>query len=308
VSEEAPASDSVGPVDDLTRIAGIGSKIAHRLNMAGIRTYADLASRTASEISKVLSGSGLSSARLDVWRGQAQELAAAAAADVAGNSQRYTSFVVRLLINDGSIRSTTVECIGNHDVHRWPGWDPQALLDFIGTAVTSSRPSQPPAAEVPQSAMPPAEVAPRPAERLQPALASGTPLTASAGAPRPDVAQRRHAVSSVGLSAERTVLRAAERFTVTMSLDFSEAAVDADRIAYSAVVVAKPLTGGLKRTVARADGLLAVASSDIRVEADGLPPGVYRLTGVVSLREPGVGRTAGLAAMAEGLMVQVLAA
>jgi predicted flap endonuclease-1-like 5' DNA nuclease len=74
VSEGAPASDSVGPSDDLTRIAGIGSKIAHRLNAAGIRTYADLSSRPASEIAKILPDIGLSSTKLDMWRGQAREL------------------------------------------------------------------------------------------------------------------------------------------------------------------------------------------------------------------------------------------
>ena len=94
---------------------------------------------------------------------------------------------------------------------------------------------------------------------------------------------------------------------MTMSLDFSGATGNADRLAYSAVIVAKPLTGGSKRTVAHANGLLAAATSAIRIEAEGLPPGVYRLGGAVSLREPGTSHPAGLAAMAEGLMVQVLA-
>src|SRR5712672_4473475 len=55
--------------DDLTRIGGIGSKIADRLYAAGILTYADLASRSADELSKLLSDvSGLSAGRLDNWR------------------------------------------------------------------------------------------------------------------------------------------------------------------------------------------------------------------------------------------------
>jgi Helix-hairpin-helix domain len=316
VPEGVPASESAGSADDLTRLAGIGSKIAHRLNTAGIRTYADLSSRPASEIAKILPDIGLSSARLDMWRGQAQELAAAAAARpeatvaAASDGQHYASFVVRLLLNDdGSIRSTTVERIGTDDVHRWPGWEREALLDFIRTAATSSMPSQvpPPDAETTPTQVTPGEGTPRPAEQLQPVPTSGVPLTISPGAHIPDAAQRMRAVSSAGLSAERTVLRAAERFTMTMSLDFSGAAVDADRLAYSAVIVAKPLTGGLKRTVAHADGLLAGVTSAIRIEAEGLPPGVYRLSGTVSLREPGTGHTTGLAAMAEGLMVQVLA-
>lgn len=334
--EGAPASDRPGPADDLTRIAGIGPKIAHRLKAAGIRTYADLTSRPASEIAKILPDIGLPSAKLDAWRGQARELAAAAApqpetaATAAGDGQHYASFVVRLLLNeDGSIRSTTVERIGTDDVHRWPGWEREALLDFIGTAATSSTPSHVPpeavpSAEAPQAAAPPAKVPPpntdvtptqvmpgegtlRPAEQLQPVpTTSSAPLTTSPGPHKPD-AQRMRAVSSARLSAERTVLRAAERFTMTMNLDFSGAAVDADHLAYSAVIVAKPLTGGSKRTVVRAGGLLAAATSAIRIEAEGLPPGVYRLSGAVSMREPGTGPPAGLSAMAEGLIVQVLA-
>jgi hypothetical protein len=42
-----------GP-DDLTRIEGIGSKRAERLHAAGIRTYVDLASRSADDITMTM--------------------------------------------------------------------------------------------------------------------------------------------------------------------------------------------------------------------------------------------------------------
>jgi hypothetical protein len=70
--------------------------------------------------------------------------------------------------------------------------------------------------------------------------------------------------------------------------------------------VARPLTGGPKLTVAKSAGLITTTSSTISIEAAGLPPGAYRLDGAVSLREPGSDRPVDLAALAEGLLVQVL--
>ena len=86
----------------------------------------------------------------------------------------------------------------------------------------------------------------------------------------------------------------------------AEAAGDADRLAYTAIVVAKPLAGGPKRTVTQSDGLFATAAPTIHLDAPGLPAGTYRLDGAVSLRESGEDHRAGLAAMAEGLLVHVL--
>ena len=130
------------------------------------------------------------------------------------------------------------------------------------------------------------------------------------GRPGPDVpaaeAQRARPGSFAVLSVERTPLRAAEPFTLTMAIELPEPARHADRLAYSAVVVAMPLTGGQKRTVAKSDGVLATTSPTISIAAAGLSPGPYRLDGAVSVREPGANRPVDLAGMAEGLLVQVL--
>jgi Helix-hairpin-helix domain len=177
--------------DDLTQIGGIGSKIADRLYAAGILTYADLASRSADEIIKLLPDvPGLSTGRLDSWRRQARELAAAAA--------------------------------------------------------------------------------------------------------------------QAALTVEAAILRAAEPFTMTMTIELPESASHGDRLAYSAVIAARPMAGGPRRTVAESDGLLATASPTITVYGVGLPSGAYRLDGAVSLREPGRDHPVHLAALAEGLLVQVL--
>jgi hypothetical protein len=231
------------------------------------------------------------------------------------DGQHYESFLVRVLLNeDGSIRRTTAQHIQTGAVRHWPGLERVALPDFIEAAATSS--------STPSSDAPPAEqhaddadrsgvaamaVSPGPGEAhfIQ---VNRTPAEAPPQGREPEPAQRADVPSSAVLSVERTVLRAAERFTLTMSVDLTETAVHADRLAYSAVIVAKPLAGGLKRTVAQSDGLLAAASPVIRIDAEGLPAGAYRLDAAVSLREPGTDHPVALAAMAEGLMVQVLAA
>jgi hypothetical protein len=308
VSENPSQHDDVAGADDLTRIGGIGSKIAERLYAAGILTYADLASRSADEIIKLLSDvSGLSTARLESWRDQARDLAAADAtaaqaapqipADAPGNGQRYESFLVRVLLNeDGSIRRTTAQHIRTGAERHWPGLEREALPDFIETAIASATSSATVSTEPP------------PGQARQAEAAVTRPGEPQAAPEQDTPAETRHArrVSSAVVSVERTPLRAAEPFTMTITIDLADPASRADRLAYNAVVVARPLTGGPKRTVAQSEGLIATTSSTISIDAAGLPPGAYRLDGAVSLREPGGDRPVDLAALAEGLLVQVL--
>jgi hypothetical protein len=320
--------DGVAGADDLTRIGGIGSKIADRLYAAGILTYADLASRSADELSKLLSDvSGLSAGRLDNWRDQARELAAATPqavpkspvaevpAGAPGDGQHYESFLVRVLLNeDGSVRRTTAQHIRTGSERHWPGLERQALPEFIETAIAAAAPSSTAPAEPPYAEPPPVEPPSdqaRQAEAIHGAPAElvtvdGTPTepVAVRGAPAPPGPARQ--TSSAALSVEAAVLRSAEPFTMTMTIDLAEPASHADRLAYSAVIVARPMAGGPKLTVAESDGLLATTSSAITIYGAGLPPGAYRLDGAVSLREPGRNQPMHLAALAEGLLVQVL--
>ena len=325
--------DGVAGADDLTRIGGIGSKIADRLYAAGILTYADLASRSADELSKLLSDvSGLSAGRLDNWRDQARELAAAAPqavpespvaevpagevpAGAPGDGQHYESFLVRVLLNeDGSVRRTTAQHIRTGSERHWPGLERQALPEFIETAIASAAPASTAPAEPPSAEPPPVEPPSgraRQAEAIHGAPAElvtvdGTPAepVAVRGAPAPPGPARQ--TSSAALSVEAAVLRSAEPFTMTMTIELPESASHGDRLAYSAVIVARPMAGGPKLTVAESDGLLATTSPAITIYGAGLPPGAYRLDGAVSLREPGRNQPMHLAALAEGLLVQVL--
>ena len=111
---------------------------------------------------------------------------------------------------------------------------------------------------------------------------------------------------SLGCGQDRTLLRAAQSFGVTFSLDLTKAAPQSDRLIYSAVIIARQLGGRSGRTLARPRGLLKVAGiTTITIDAEGLPPGIYLLEAAVSLPAAGAGH-GGIAAMAEGIMLQVM--
>jgi hypothetical protein len=336
VSGETGGTASGSARDDLTRIAGLGQDIARRLDEAGIRTYAELADCSAGEIAKVLPGaSPLLWGCIDGWRHSAQQLAGGTAmppergGPAAGNGQHYESFIVRVLLNDdGSIRDTRMEHIGTGEVKRWAGWEHDAMLGFIKEAaapaappVLLAAPVGPPDAEphpesVPESvAGPSATAQARPIG--QPPVTSRAPTTPSPSA-QPEASQAAAGSAAGGASppgllapivrlrTDRTLLRAAQPFAVTLSLDLTKVAPQSERLSYGAVIVARQLGGRSGRTLARPRGLLKVAgTTTITIDAGGLPPGIYLLEAALSLRAAGTSQV-GAAAMAEGIMLQVL--
>jgi hypothetical protein len=326
-----------GPAhDDLNRIAGLGPDIARRLNEAGISTFAKLADCSAGEIAKVLPGaSPLLWGCIDGWRHRAQELAEGTAmppvrsGPAAGNGQHYKSFIVRVLVNDdGSIRDTRMERIGTGEVRRWAGWEHDAMLSFIKEAAGPAAPPVPLAAPVrPLDAEPQPEslsgsaAEPSATSQVRPisqppitARAPTTPLPsaqsgtsqAAAGSAAADAPPLGLLAPIVRLRPDRTVLRAAQPFAVTFSLDLTEVAQHNEQLIYNAVIVARQLGGRSGRTLARPRGLLKKAgTTTITIDAGGLPPGVYLIEAAVSLRAAGASQ-ASVAAMAEGIMLQVL--
>lgn len=342
VAKDPRQSDDIVS-DDLTRITGIGTKTAERLRAGGIRSYAALAAYAPGEIIALLPDfSGLSTARVDGWRSQAQALqaavparpssaaddpdpspepASAPAEDTARHGQRYESFLIRILLNEeGSVRRMTAQHIRTGHERHWAELDRAGLPEFIEAAVAAyPAPSAPPGPAQPAEQLPGPtrreEVTPAAVVPLQPALlpTAAPSVPTGAGSAAGSVtstatlaaATRSHLESSAVLSVEPTGLRAGKPFTVTMNVEFATPQVV--RLAYSAIVVARPLSGGPKRMLAQADGLLAgPLSSSIGIEAAGLPAGIYRLDGAVSLREPGADRPPRAAAMAEGLLLQVV--
>lgn len=62
--------------DDLTRLDGIGSRIASLLEQAGITSFARLADTPAEELRQILAAAGLRLARPETWPAQARLAAA----------------------------------------------------------------------------------------------------------------------------------------------------------------------------------------------------------------------------------------
>jgi hypothetical protein len=167
---------------------------------------------------------------------------------------------------------------------------------------------------------PDAELASSSAEAPREPLSDGadqSPMQATAAMPHNEEVQsvatlsertgtkRVRLAASAGLTVKDTMLGAAKPFAMTMIIEFTGLPLGTDRLAYSAVVTAKPLAGGPKLTVAQIDGLLATTSPTISINTGGLPAGAYRLDGAVSLRKPGDDHPVALAGIAEGLLVHV---
>jgi hypothetical protein len=336
VSQDTIQPASAPRRDDLTRIAGLGQDIARRLDEAGIRTYADLADCSFGKIAKALPGAGPLLWRcIDGWRHRAQELAEGTAMPpergdpAAGNGQHYESFIVRVLLNDdGSIRDTRMEHIGTGEVKRWAGWEHDAMLGFIKEAATPAAPpvllaapvgpldEEPHPESVPESV--PEPIATSQVDSIsQPSVAVRAPTAPSPSA-QPEAAQAAAGSAAadasppgliapiVRLRPDRTLLRAAQAFAVTLSLDLTKVAPQSERLIYNAVIVARQLGGKSGRTLAKPSGLLKVAgTTTITIDAGRLPPGIYCLEAAVSLRAAGASH-GGAAAMAEGVMLQVL--
>jgi Helix-hairpin-helix domain len=336
VSGETARTADGSARDDLTRIAGLGQDIAHRLHEAGIRTYAELADCSVGEIAKVLPGaSPLLWGCIHGWRHRAQQLARGTAmppergGPAAGNGQHYESFIVRVLLNDdGSIRDTRMEHIGTGEVKRWAGWEHDAMLGFIKEAAAPAAPpvllaapvgpldAEPHPECVPESvAEPSATSEVRPIS--QPSATARAPTApspsaqseasqAAAGSAAEDASLPRLPAPTVRLRPDRTLLRAAQPFAVTLSLDLTKVAPQGERLIYSAVIVTRQLGGRSGRTLASPRGLLkAAGTTTITIDAGGLPPGTYILEAAVRLRVAGASHM-GIAAMTEGIMLQVL--
>jgi hypothetical protein len=335
VSRETAGTASGSARDDLTRIAGLGQDIARRLDEAGIRTYGELAGCSSGEIAKVLPGaSPLLWGCIDDWRQRAQELAGGTAmprergGPAAGNGQHYESFIVRVLLNDdGSIRDTRMEHIGTGKVKRWAGWEHDAMLGFIKEAAAPVAPPVLLAAPVgPLDAEPQPESVPESGAESgaasQVRIISQPPITAQAPTIPSPLAELEASQAATGSGAadasppgllapivrlrpDRTLLRAAQPFAVTLSLDLTKVAPQSERLIYSAVIVARQLGGKSGRTLASPRGLLKLAdTTTITIDAGGLPPGIYILEAAVSLQAADASHV-GAAVMAEGIMLQV---
>jgi hypothetical protein len=273
------------PSDDLTRIDGIGRAIAGRLQASGIRTYTDLAGLLPEEIAELLSGvTGISPQRIakEDWSGQARGLATRSLPDdeqLSEDGQHYESFVVRMLLGkDNDVRGTTIEHVRSGEVERWAGWEPTQLAYFIKA----------------QAGVPPRATPRLPASEAVAEAARAAKAATEAGAAPEPVAI---AAGPLAIRPEQQMLRAGEPFTVSLTLDLRQVSLPTQAgLEYMAVILAKPLHGGPRRTIGETRGTLASGRAAIGLTSAGLPKGVYWLEAAVSLREPASTRPVSLAA------------
>ena len=145
--------------------------------------------------------------------------------------------------------------------------------------------------------------APAEGERAEEAPAEGT--TVPAGRPVLDETERERpepvapataaespssvAGSLVTVAPDRRVVHTGEPFTVYLTLNLTQGELPPD-VRHTAVVFARPLGGGLPRTVSESTGLLAPKAPKIGLDNAGLPAGTYRLEAVVELLESGSAR------------------
>ena len=239
--------------------------------------------------------------------GSPEESAATDAAD-----PHYQSFVVRILLHEsnGRIASTTVQHVGSGTERRWPGLDRTALLDFISSylppgaadplsARQADRPAEPGPREVPAPVSGPAvQPGDEPVARSADA---GAAARAAAGLGSPACGTGSGAGEvSLAMVRDLRVPRPDEPFTLSVTLDLTGVEPPAEpRIRYSAIVLARPLTGTAPHVVVEGKGIVPADTPLITLHSTGLPAGTYRLEAVIQLIEPhGGGRD--LLASAEG--------
>jgi hypothetical protein len=175
--------------DDFKVIHGIGPGIESRLHKAGVRSYAQLAALTPTEVVSALGTMiGMTVERVtdQDWIGQARELAPLNTPDKPdldpqSGRQHYATFTVELLLDEANIvRRTRVVFFQADNEDAWAGWDEKRLVEFLvqHSAMQIQTPiSKSPQPSVEELAPSTPQISGRP--RLKPARVTG--LTAHQG-------------------------------------------------------------------------------------------------------------------------------
>jgi Helix-hairpin-helix domain len=158
------------PAGDLTRIPGIGSRIAAQLRDAGIRTVDQLAQATVQEVVAACGSRVATNDRARAWIEQARRLAADVASGGGHEPARGThplprrTFTLEVRVGDdpAHVVATRVVHLETKDADTWPGWSRDRLFDFLETRIGAAEPETGEVAAEPASAA--AAVAPEAVE------------------------------------------------------------------------------------------------------------------------------------------------
>jgi hypothetical protein len=127
------------PADDFRAVRGIGRETARRLYDAGVRSFADLAHHSPSEIA-TKARVPFSRVEREDWIGQARELAdpslrtgAEGAETAIDEAEHRESFILRLTLDDDNkvIRTLVTHVRSEREAPAWAGWDTAQLLEFL---------------------------------------------------------------------------------------------------------------------------------------------------------------------------------
>jgi hypothetical protein len=306
--DEASAA-SEQPADDLRAVRGIGRETARRLHDAGVRTFADLARHSPSEIATKARVQAPRVERED-WIGQARELAdRPSPADAEGpeiasdDTEHRESFILRLSLDDDNkvIRTVVTHVRSEREAPSWAGWDTVQLLEFLSEYVDLGEEAEArPAAAAATAGEP---------EPARPAgAAAGEPKPALPTLPLPsEVRLRELDVVPAASGAPQWSLRADEPFAVRLAFDLQGAeAVSRAPLAYTVSIFARSLGESRRQTetVGENDGTLeGTGRATLEVlRSTGLPPGTYRLEGTLHLRDPDSARPPRLVTLKGGLL------
>jgi hypothetical protein len=300
------------PADDLRAVRGIGRETARRLHDAGVRSFADLARHSPSEIATKAS---VKKSRVEGedWTGQARELAkrssptgAEGAETAIDEAEHRESFILRLTLDDDNkvIRTLVTHVRSEREAPPWAGWDTAKLLEFLSEYcdLGEEAEARPTGGTVPSAAL---VGEPEPA---RPAIAAEgepepAPLTPP---PQREVGPREFEVVSADTGTSQWSLKAGEPFAVRLAFDPQVAEESGQELLTYAVSIFATTLGESRRrteTVGEDAGKLrGTGLATLVVPSTGLPPGTYRLEGAVRLLEPDSARPRRLVTLKGGLL------
>ncbi|MEU6200259.1 helix-hairpin-helix domain-containing protein [Streptomyces sp. NPDC047061] len=278
--------------EELTRIDGVGASTARRLAAAGIRTCAELSAASTDEVlAAVHDLHGMSVNRVERWRKNAAELAAAEPGPEPepADEEESVTFFLRVRLDQGRVRATEIRRLRTGETRHWPEWDAQALLACVlgrpapPEADAQTEPEREPEPEAAATAAAAGESAARPVPPASPTVV---------------LAEPRLSVGDGG------TVRAGAPFALDVTLELPPSGDPELRFAYYAAVT-ETLTGAGRRMLTDGRGVVAAGHPVIRLPLPGLPPGTHSLGVAVSLREPGGLRPSALAATVNGLVLSL---
>jgi hypothetical protein len=112
--------------DDVTRIEGIGPRIAAQLHAAGIRTVAELAAAGRERVVAACGSRVATDGRVDRWLAEAARLAPRRT----WRSPDRRTFTIEVRV-EGTVLATRVQHVETAEEQTWAGWSRTRLLDFV---------------------------------------------------------------------------------------------------------------------------------------------------------------------------------